>query len=69
MDQSGNQKPPRKKGLTSLTLQWIAEKLRRATQIKEELSNGTYKVDSAKVAQAIVDNTNKDNGDEGRYIQ
>jgi hypothetical protein len=48
------QKPPRRKGLTSLTLQWLADKLRRTDKIKEELSRGTYEVDSSKVAKAII---------------
>lgn len=52
-DIPGN-KPPRRKGLTSLTLQWIAEKLRRKEKIIEELSNGTYEVDSDKIARALV---------------
>ena len=43
-----------KRGLTSVTLQWIAEKLRRTTQIKEELQRGTYRVDSNKIAEAIL---------------
>ena len=47
-------KPQRRKGLTSLTLQWIADKLRRADKIKDELSRGAYKFDSSKVAQALV---------------
>lgn len=56
MDDGSNNsnKAPRRKGITSLTLQWLADKLRRADKIKDELSRGTYKVDSAKVAQAIV---------------
>jgi hypothetical protein len=56
MSDNYEQKPPRRRGLTSMTLQWIADKLRRADRIKEELSRGTYQVDSAKVAQAIVEN-------------
>jgi hypothetical protein len=54
-DSEGNsQKPPRRKGLTSLTLQWLADKLRRTDKIREELSQGTYQVDSSKVAQAMM---------------
>ena len=56
MDDNNQQKPQRKRVITSMTLQWIAEKLRRTDKIKEELSRGTYQVDSAKVAQAIVEN-------------
>jgi hypothetical protein len=47
-------KPPRRRGLTSITLQWIAEKLRRAERIKTQLQSGTYEVDSSKVAKAIL---------------
>jgi non-homologous end joining protein Ku len=54
MNDSPVNKPPRRKGLTSLTLQWIAEKLRRKEKIIEELSNGTYEVDSSKIARALV---------------
>jgi hypothetical protein len=54
-ESNGNaQKPPRRKGLTSLTLQWLADKLRRTDKIKEELSQGTYEIDSSKVAKAII---------------
>jgi len=47
-------KPPRRKGLTSLTLEWLAEKFRRTERIKEALNKGTYEVDSSKVAQAMI---------------
>ncbi len=47
----------RRRGITSLTLGWLAERLRRAEKIKEQLQKGTYKVDSSKVAQSIA---NKD---------
>jgi anti-sigma28 factor (negative regulator of flagellin synthesis) len=47
-------KAPRRRGLTSMTLQWLAEKLRRAEKIKAELHDGTYQVDTSKVAQAIL---------------
>jgi anti-sigma28 factor (negative regulator of flagellin synthesis) len=53
-DNQSNGKPPRRRGLTSLTLQWLSEKLRRTDKIKQELSSGTYQVDSAKVAQAMI---------------
>jgi hypothetical protein len=54
-DNSNNgARPQRRRGLTSMTLQWLADKLRRADKIKEELSRGTYQVDSAKVAKAII---------------
>ncbi len=53
--QNNDQKPTRRRGLTSLTLEWLAEKLRRAERIKGALQEGTYQVDSGKVAKAIAD--------------
>lgn len=60
MDDNNSNQPngSRKRGLTSVTLQWIAEKLRRTSQIKEELERGTYRVDSNKVAEAILNGEN-----------
>ena len=46
--------PHRRRGLTSVTLQWLAEKFRRAQTIKDKLQNGTYTVDSDKIAKAIL---------------
>jgi anti-sigma28 factor (negative regulator of flagellin synthesis) len=56
MDDQENKQPKegRKRGLTSVALQWLAEKMRRTERIKEELQRGTYQVDSDKVAQAIL---------------
>lgn len=47
-------KPPRRRGLTSLTLEWFAEKFKKAQRIKEELNSGSYNVDSNKLAEALV---------------
>jgi len=44
----------RRRSLTSITLNWIAERMRRAEQIKEQLDSGSYKVESAKVAAALL---------------
>ena len=49
-----NKKPQRARGLTSLTLGWIAERMRKAQAIKERLAKGDYSVDSEKLASAIA---------------
>jgi anti-sigma28 factor (negative regulator of flagellin synthesis) len=51
---SHNGKPKRKRSLTEITLNWLAERVRRTEKIKDEVSSGSYKVDSQKVAMAIV---------------
>ncbi len=61
MSDINGQKPHRRKGLTSITLHWIAEKLRRTERIKAELAKGTYQIDSAKVAQALMDTSDHEN--------
>jgi anti-sigma28 factor (negative regulator of flagellin synthesis) len=53
-DDTNEKKMPRRRGLTSVTLQWLAEKLRRAEKIKDALNRGTYEVDTSKVAKAIL---------------
>ncbi|RMG41178.1 MAG: flagellar biosynthesis anti-sigma factor FlgM [Candidatus Dadabacteria bacterium] len=48
-------KPPeRMKSLTSLTLGWLAEKVRKTEEIKSKLASGNYRVESEKVAAAIL---------------
>lgn len=49
-----NPAKPRKRGLTSLTLGWLADRFRRAQVLKEKIENGTYSVDSKKVAASLV---------------
>jgi len=49
-----SKKPARARGVTSLTLQWISEKLKRSEEIKSGLESGAYKVDSERVAEALV---------------
>ncbi|MCB0332861.1 MAG: flagellar biosynthesis anti-sigma factor FlgM [Bdellovibrionales bacterium] len=44
----------RKRSLTSLTLQWLSEKIRRTEKLKEEISSGHYEVDSEKIAASLV---------------
>ena len=53
-DSNQEKKQERKRSLTEVTLQWLAEKFRRTERIKEELKSGTYHVDSNKVAEAIL---------------
>jgi|LakMenEpi03Aug12_release.lakeMendotaPanAssembly.Ray.scaffolds.fasta_scaffold4469915_1 hypothetical protein len=45
---------PRKRSLTALTLDWLAERLRRSERIKGELASGTYAVDSKKIAASLI---------------
>ena len=49
-----NPAPIRKRSLTSMTLNWIADRMRKAAKIKEEINSGTYKVDPQQVAEAMV---------------
>ena len=44
----------KKRSLTSITLGWIAERVRRAERIKAQVDSGSYQVDTAKVAASIV---------------
>jgi anti-sigma28 factor (negative regulator of flagellin synthesis) len=53
---------PKKRSLTSVTLQWLAERVRKTERIKEELQAGHYKVSSEQIAASIV---NDDDGVEG----
>lgn len=61
MDEQDNKQPKegRRRGLTSVALQWLADKMRRTERIKEELERGTYQVDSNKIAQAILNADNQ----------
>jgi len=44
----------RKRSLTSLTLSWLSERLKRSEALKEQIQNGTYQVDSEKLAKSLV---------------
>lgn len=44
----------RKRSVTSLTLGWLAEKIRRTQDLKERVASGKYQIDSEKVAAAII---------------
>lgn len=54
MDAGNNDKKPRRRGLTELTLGWIAERFRKAERIKEQLEKGEYQVDSESVAKSLT---------------
>lgn len=55
---SNNEAPtgstPRKRSLTSITLGWIADRIKRTEQIKKKLADGEYKVESEKIAASIL---------------
>ncbi len=43
-----------KRSLTSLSLEWLAERVRKAEKIKEQILQGSYQVDPDKVASSIA---------------
>lgn len=45
---------PRKRSVTSLSLEWIAKKMRRANSIKNRLNDGTYQVQPDQVAKTML---------------
>lgn len=44
----------RKRSMTSLTLTWFAERMRKAAEIREKISSGSYQVPSDKIAASLV---------------
>ena len=44
----------RPRSMTTLKLQWLAERARKCREIKEAVEAGTYRVDSQKVAKAVL---------------
>lgn len=56
MNEKERESPPseRKRSMTSLTLTWLSERLRRSEALKEQIQNGTYQVDSEKLAESLV---------------
>jgi hypothetical protein len=53
-ENSNPESKPRKRGLTSVMLGWLAERVRRAENIKLQIESGTYQVDSEKIAASLV---------------
>ncbi|MCB0317364.1 MAG: flagellar biosynthesis anti-sigma factor FlgM [Bdellovibrionales bacterium] len=43
------------KNLTSLSLNWLADKLRKKERLQEKIANGEYSVDSQKIAESMVE--------------
>jgi len=44
----------RPRSMTTLKLQWLAERVRKCRRIKEAIDSGTYHVDSVEVAKAVL---------------
>lgn len=44
----------RPRSMTTLKLQWLAERARKVRAIKDAVDTGTYKVDSKSVAKAVL---------------
>ncbi len=54
MNPSEPKKNPRKRSMTSVALNWLTERMRRAEELKQAVSSGTYKVPTAEVARKLV---------------
>lgn len=54
METNSEPKKPRQRSLTSVTLHWMAERVRRAEKIKKQIAKGKYKVNSEEIAAAII---------------
>ncbi len=46
--------PNRPRAMTTLKLQWLAERLRKTERIKKAVAEGTYHPDSVSVAKALL---------------
>lgn len=56
-------KNPRRKGVTSLTLGWLADRMRRAEKIKAQVASGAYQVNSSQIAASILNQDKNDQSD------
>ena len=64
-DKKKDTNTPRKRGVTSLSLQWLAERMRKAERIKAEIAAGKYRVLSAEVAESLVSDPTPSSRDAG----
>ena len=53
-NKSKNNVPRRQRSMTTLNMQWLGERVRKARKIKEMIEAGEYKVDSRLVAKAML---------------
>ena len=53
-ENTDGKQPHRKRSLTSVTLAWLSEKLRKAEDLKDKVQSGAYEVDSEKLAASLV---------------
>ena len=54
MKKENSENASRKRGLTDITLGWLADKLRRTEKIKADVASGNYQINSDKVAASIL---------------
>lgn len=45
---------PRRRSLTSMTLTWLAERMRKTERLKNAVEEGAYRVNSEELAKSIV---------------
>ncbi len=60
LDAKSEKRAPRKRSMTTLKLQWVAERVRKCRRIKEQVQAGTYHVDSREVAKALLNVRDED---------
>ena len=53
-DNKSEESIPRKRSLTSLTLNWLAERMRKAERVRSAIEKGHYKINSEDLAKSIV---------------
>ena len=46
--------PPRKRRVTDIALKWLAQRLRKSQEIKQQVADGTYDVNSERIAASIM---------------